>query len=899
MKKGLRFSLIIALFFSLGFVSAAAVDDSLHLNILVTNSSDDIVTGTFDFDFNISTSSDCANVIYTNSTNLTTDSRGMISYYLENVNLNFSQQYWLCYYRDGTLINASKISKVPYTFSSAWFAGANSTNSTQFAVNGGILNVLESWFSASWSNLFRNYFNQQLNTTDSPTFNNLTLTGKAGIGTASPNATLHINMSSSIPAIKLGGKMFYLGGTNEEGVSILNFFSAAGNRQMMFVDSSYFNSSGYPGIRILLGGATAMIDAITPSGLIRKNLLLNNALTINSSGYVGIGTANPSQKLEVNGTIKADNVNLTGNLTANGNYICNSTVCFTFEDLNATGSGGSGNYFNQQLNTTSSPTFVNGTFTGNVGIGTASPSSLLDIKGDAGSTGNSIVINGTGSANYASIFFGNQLSSNSWQIVYRNGTTDAGKFIIYYKNSAGAYTNYFTINNDTGNVGIGTASPKAPLEVKKAGAGALPISSGTTPNAAEIVGTASDSQKIYMGTGTASPYPAWIQVSSETDLSLNFPLLLNPNGGNVGIGTTNPLNTLNVVGTTRIDSAAVPFILNETGQSGATGYWRMVTDGGEFRLDRNTAAARDFSTYSSDFYVSTTGNVGIGTANPSQKLEVNGNVNITGNLTVGGNRICNSTACFTFEDLNATGTGGGMDYTNVAMTNKTENYFQGNQTINNSFLRIVGSFLSAASLTGYGLEFYTAGETGYLRSINRTSATYKPFNFDANPMNINAISMGDIIMSGKLYAKGVPITNYTSRTWSTTNYSIYNLSLITLPLSANSDYSFFCNFNVYASATTVGVHFNLSYPIDRRFVYCSISHPTAQVTGRWISSTNETSCIDPSVTSMATLAEAVPVQITGMINTGATSGNFELTSKAEVAGTVTILQGGYCSLTSV
>ncbi len=114
-KRGLILLIIISIFI-MNFFSAASIEDTLHLNIQTVNSSGDIVTGTFHFEFNISTSEDCANVVYNNYTNLTTDSRGIISYYLENTNLNYSDQYWLCYYRDGTLINASKIARNPYAF---------------------------------------------------------------------------------------------------------------------------------------------------------------------------------------------------------------------------------------------------------------------------------------------------------------------------------------------------------------------------------------------------------------------------------------------------------------------------------------------------------------------------------------------------------------------------------------------------------------------------------------------------------------------------------------------------------------------------------------------------------------------------------------------------------------
>lgn len=48
--------------------------------------------------------------------------------------------------------------------------------------------------------------------------------------------------------------------------------------------------------------------------------------------------------------------------------------------------------------------------------------------------------------------------------------------------------------------------------------------------------------------GSAGASGAWLQSTRGDDFSLNYPLLLNPNGGNVGIGTTTPNAKLTVVG---------------------------------------------------------------------------------------------------------------------------------------------------------------------------------------------------------------------------------------------------------------------------------------------------------------------------------------------------------------
>ena len=117
MKK--RVVVTVAFIFSLfllNLVLAEVVSEDLHLNIQTTNTTGGVVTGTFSFVFNISTTSDCSTIIYSNSTTKTTDMRGIISYYLPNVSLNYSQQYYLCYYRDGSLKDATKIVRTPYSF---------------------------------------------------------------------------------------------------------------------------------------------------------------------------------------------------------------------------------------------------------------------------------------------------------------------------------------------------------------------------------------------------------------------------------------------------------------------------------------------------------------------------------------------------------------------------------------------------------------------------------------------------------------------------------------------------------------------------------------------------------------------------------------------------------------
>ena len=71
------------------------------------------------------------------------------------------------------------------------------------------------------------------------------------------------------------------------------------------------------------------------------------------------------------------------------------------------------------------------------------------------------------------------------------------------------------------------------------GVSSLLLPSGTAqtgePVLVELRTTTVLDKGIYNGTGRV-----WLQGTDSTNLALNTDLLLNPNGGNVGIGTTGP-----------------------------------------------------------------------------------------------------------------------------------------------------------------------------------------------------------------------------------------------------------------------------------------------------------------------------------------------------------------------
>jgi len=169
--------LLLLVVLSLGFISAS-LPSSLHLNIQTTSSDGSIITGSFLFTFNISTTSDCLSVVFTNYSNLVTDSRGIVSYYLRDVNLPFNQTYYLCYYRNNLLKSSEEISMSPYSFysnnsenlggfNSSYYLNistplANTTkmiNITQSEIAGGNSSIKESWLTTFFNSLTSTIYN--------------------------------------------------------------------------------------------------------------------------------------------------------------------------------------------------------------------------------------------------------------------------------------------------------------------------------------------------------------------------------------------------------------------------------------------------------------------------------------------------------------------------------------------------------------------------------------------------------------------------------------------------------------------------------------------------------------------------------------------------------------------
>lgn len=166
-------------------------------------------------------------------------------------------------------------------------------------------------------------------------------------------------------------------------------------------------------------------------------------------------------------------------------------------------------------------------------------------------------------------------------------------------------------------VGIGASAPYTHLTVK--GTSAAASITAHTSASASIQG--SNNVDVAIGTDPGFPFGAWIQVKHDV-INQAYPMLLQPSGGDVGIGTRAPYARLQVVGPSAAasithNSAAVLSVMGSNNVDLAMGTDPTGAFPAWIQARHNTI---DFA-YPLALQPAG-GNVGIGSLNPTDKLEV-------------------------------------------------------------------------------------------------------------------------------------------------------------------------------------------------------------------------------------------------------------------------------------
>ncbi len=214
--------------------------------------------------------------------------------------------------------------------------------------------------------------------------------------------------------------------------------------------------------------------------------------------------------------------------------------------------------------------------------------------------------------------------------------------------------------------GIGTTTPVNKFEVVTTTAN--PATTGATANGHIRLGATVGDHVLDFGLGASSTY-SWMQARNKTAYGTNFNLAINPNGGQVGIGTTTPTSTLTVGNAGGTIGGEI--LLNPTSSQfeggqitikrslqGSTVDWTID----QYGSSSSDARFRIFNGNSetNGLAILENGNVGIGSVAPTARLNISGGgVRIFSGFGNNASRPGLNTSSIGNYEIRGVGAGGG------------------------------------------------------------------------------------------------------------------------------------------------------------------------------------------------------------------------------------------------
>jgi hypothetical protein len=393
----------------------------------------------------------------------------------------------------------------------------------------------------------------------------ITSAGNVGIGTSSPSEKLEVvgtivNSSSFLHNVNNSLKIISGGNATNAGANLT-----------------------------LYGGTEASVP-----GVFRFRNGASESMRIDSSGNLGIGTDSPDAKLSVNGVASfGDGTALLPSIANFGDL--NTGMWFPAADTIAFSEGGA-----EAMRIDSS---------GNVGIGTTAPTDYYadNLVVNAQSEGGITLIGTSAHENY---------------LAWADGTSGTERYSGYLSYNHSSNFMRFATNGgsermritSSGNVGIGTTAPDAKLSVN----GVASFGDGTAllPSIANFGD---------LDTGIFFPAADTIAFSEGGVEAMRI-----TSAGNVGIGTTTP-TTGSDYGNLSLNGTLGGQLAFHTGGTGKQFIYSSSTD---LNIYNSIAGNLIFHTNSTErMRINSSGNVGIGTSSPDEKLTVSGDMNVVSGST--------------------------------------------------------------------------------------------------------------------------------------------------------------------------------------------------------------------------------------------------------------------------